>query len=138
MPKKYDSAQHPRTRTGPDPYIQKILNATQKAFADRALLHHQNEELIEQNNEKRTRQGKKARKIGEAKIMVYEDIVEAQKNRHRKEASKVCKKGRKGKKGGSPSLAAKKERSILKETKAADQEIAAAGLSGFCSVLRFS
>lgn len=35
-----------------DPCLQKFLHATEKAFADRSLLHDENENLLKQNDEK--------------------------------------------------------------------------------------
>lgn len=43
---------------------------------------------MKQNNEKKSRQHVKDRKIGEAKIMGYEEIIEALRTRDRKEAEK--------------------------------------------------
>ena len=37
---------------GADPYLQKIVNATRKAFTDRDLLYDKNQELTKQNNKK--------------------------------------------------------------------------------------
>lgn len=68
--------ERPEPVSGVDPYLQKDLNATQRAFAERELLKADTQELVKQNNEKRTHQHVKERKIGEAKIMAYEDIVE--------------------------------------------------------------
>jgi len=77
--------ERPEPVSGVDHYLQKALNATQRAFAERELLTAENQELVKQNNEKRTHQHVEERKIGEAKIMDYEDIVEALKVRIRKE-----------------------------------------------------
>ena len=66
-----------------DPCLQKLLHATQKAFADRSLLHDENESLLKQNDEKRVRQNTKSTVIsqGNARIMSYADIVEVQRRR---------------------------------------------------------
>lgn len=66
-----------------DPCLEKFLHATEKAFADRSLLHDENESLIKQNDGKRVRQNAKSRIIGQgdAKIMFYADIIEAQRKR---------------------------------------------------------
>ena len=66
-----------------DPCLQKLLHATQKAFADRSLLHDENESLLKQNDEKRVRQNTKSTVISQdnARIMSYADIVEVQRRR---------------------------------------------------------
>jgi hypothetical protein len=43
-----------------DPCLQKLLHTTEKAFADRSLLHDENESLLKQNDEKRVRQNAKS------------------------------------------------------------------------------
>jgi hypothetical protein len=52
--------------------------------------------LFEQNNERNTRKSIKATTVGKAKVLSYEDIVEAQKQRDTKEANadKLLKRGR--------------------------------------------
>jgi hypothetical protein len=69
--------------TTSDPCLQKLLHATQKAFADRSLLHDENESLLKQNDEKRVRQNTKSTVIsqGNARIMSYADIVKMQRRR---------------------------------------------------------
>jgi hypothetical protein len=59
------------------------LHATQKAFADRSLLHDENESLLKQNDEKGVRQNTKSTVIsqGNARIMSYADIVKVQRRR---------------------------------------------------------
>jgi hypothetical protein len=64
-----------------DPYIklsiQKIVDAAENAFTERAILLDENMLLFEQNNEKTTRISIKATVMGTAKVLSYEDIVEA-------------------------------------------------------------
>lgn len=76
-----------------DPCLQKFLHATEKAFADRSLLHDENESLLKQNDEKRVRQNVKSTVInqGNAKIMSYADIVEVQRRRASKADAKKAK-----------------------------------------------
>jgi hypothetical protein len=57
--------------------IQKLDNAAEKAFADRAILLDENLLLFEQNNERDTRKSIKVTAVGKAKVLSYEDIVEA-------------------------------------------------------------
>jgi DDE superfamily endonuclease len=56
--------------------IQKVVNAAENAFADRAILLDENLLLFEQNNEKNTCTSIKATFVGIAKVLSYEDIVE--------------------------------------------------------------
>ena len=81
------------TNTTNDPCLQKLLHATEKAFADRSLLYNENEGLLKQNDEKRVRQNAKSNVIsqGKAKIMSYADIVEVQKRRVAKGDAKKTK-----------------------------------------------
>jgi DDE superfamily endonuclease len=57
--------------------LQKLANAAEKAFADRALLLDENRLLFEQNNEKTTRISIRSTVTGNAKVMCYDDIIEA-------------------------------------------------------------
>jgi hypothetical protein len=57
--------------------IQKIVNAAENAFAERAILLDKNILLFEQNNKKTTCTSMKATVVGTAKVLSYEDIVEA-------------------------------------------------------------
>jgi hypothetical protein len=50
--------------------------------------------LFEQNNEKNTRTSIKATVVGTAKVLSYEDIVEAQQKRDVKDAEAVAARGR--------------------------------------------
>jgi hypothetical protein len=68
--------ERPERVTGTDPYVEKVLHAAQQAFAERELLREENKTLFQQNNEKKTRKHVKERKIGDAKIMSFEDIME--------------------------------------------------------------
>ncbi len=62
--------------------IQKIVNAAENAFADRAIiLLDENMLLFEQKNEKTTRKSIKATVVGNAKVLSYGDIVEAKQKR---------------------------------------------------------
>ena len=62
-------------------HFQKLVNATEKAFADRTILLDENRLLFEQNNEGKTRQSVKSTVPGKARIMAYDDIVEAEQKR---------------------------------------------------------
>jgi hypothetical protein len=78
-----------------DLYLQKFINAAQRAFAERELLRQENDTLVQQNNEKNTRKHIKERKIGDAKVMTFEDIVEARKAWERTEAERERKRAEK-------------------------------------------
>ena len=65
-------------------YIQKVANTAENVFADRAILLDKNLLLFEQNNKKTTRKSMKATVVGSARVMSYEDIVEAQQKRDMK------------------------------------------------------
>jgi len=77
-------------------YVQKLANAAERAFADRALLLDENLNLFKQNNERECRQSTRSTVVGKAKVMSYEDIVEAQAKCDAKEAGVV--KGNRGRK----------------------------------------
>jgi hypothetical protein len=118
--------------------IQKLANAVENAFADRAILLDENLLLFEQNNERNTRKSIKATAVGSAKVLSYEDIVEAQRQRDMKEAiaDKVRGRGRGRPKRKSPTQVLGK-RSRSQEVEVAQDEIKALGLEEYCSVLIF-
>jgi hypothetical protein len=69
-----------------------MLNAAQRVFAERELLRVENKTLIQQNNEKKARKQVKEKKIGDAKIMSFDDILEAKRSRECAEAETARKK----------------------------------------------
>jgi hypothetical protein len=66
--------------------LQKLSNAAEKAFVERSLLLDDNRLLFTQNNEKVSRKSARSTVVNTAKVMSYEDIVEAQTNRDAKAA----------------------------------------------------
>ncbi|KAK9244194.1 hypothetical protein V1506DRAFT_507773 [Lipomyces tetrasporus] len=90
--------------------LQKLANAAQVSFADCALLLDENRLLFQQNNESKCRKSTKLTILGKAKVMSYEDIVEAQAKRAAKEAAKdaAAVKGKRGRKRESPAPAGTK------------------------------
>jgi hypothetical protein len=62
-------------------HIQKIVNAAEQSLTSCALLQEENQVLTIQNREKKIRKSTKATKVGTAKIMSYEDIVQAKAKR---------------------------------------------------------
>ena len=103
--------ERPEAATNISPCVQKLLNAAKQAFAERELLKEENQELTKQNSEKKTRQHVKEKKIGDAKIMSYEDIIEALKLRDRKDAEK----GKKKDSSRAPKKGAKRRATELRE-----------------------
>jgi len=59
------------------PPTQKLTNATQLSFAERALLQEHNWFLAEINNEAKLRRAAKADILGTARVMSYEDLERA-------------------------------------------------------------
>ena len=115
-------------------YLQKIANATEKAFADRALLFDENKLLFDQNNEKSMRDPTKVTVVGRAKVMPFNDLVEAQKKRSEKEAGTTLQKE------PSQMLRAPIARVLSvvnEEILDANGEIEVMGLTQYCRVLNF-
>ncbi|KAH7065083.1 hypothetical protein B0J12DRAFT_693463 [Macrophomina phaseolina] len=114
--------------------MQKLANAAQKSFAECSLLLDENRVLFEQNNESNCRKSARSTKVGEAKVMSYAEIVEAQAKRDAKEATaRNGKRGRK-RKGSAPMLVEAK-RTRRSEVEVAEDEIKAMGLGDYCSIL---
>ena len=57
--------------------LEKLLNAAQISFAERALLEDDNQLLVKQNDEAKRRRSTKSTVLGKAKVMSYEDLAEA-------------------------------------------------------------
>lgn len=112
-------------------HLQKLGNAAQKAFAERALLD-ENRLLFEQNDESSCRQSTRSTVVDKAKMMSHDDIVEAQAKRDVKEV--VIKEKRDPKRKSSASLQAKAKRTLKSEVKVAEDKIKALGLRNYCSV----
>jgi hypothetical protein len=77
-------------------------NAAENVFAGRAILLDENLLLFEQNYEKATRKSIKATVVGSARVLSYEDIVKAQKQRDIKEAAAEVMRGRRRSKRNPP------------------------------------
>jgi hypothetical protein len=116
-------------------YIQKLANAAENAFADRAILLDENLLLFEQNNEKTTRKSMRATVVGSARVMSYEDICEAQKQRDIKDATAEAGRGRRSKRNTSTQVLGKRSRG--QELEEAEHEIKALRMEEYCSVLDF-
>ena len=111
--------------------IQKLTNAAEKAFAERSLLLDDNRLLFEQNNERVCRQSAGSRVSGTAKVISYEDIVEAERRRDAKAKAGPRLKGQTKKQGRTT------DHDIAREIEMADSEISKWGLDSYCSVLQF-
>jgi hypothetical protein len=116
-------------------YIQKLANAVENAFADRAILLDENMLLFEQNNEKATRKSIRATVVGSARVMSYEDIVEVQKQCDIKEAAAEVARGQRSKRNPAAQVLGKRSRG--QELEEAEHEIGALGMEEYCSVLDF-
>jgi hypothetical protein len=75
-------------------HVQKLANAAQISFAERALLHDQNQMLTKMNNEAKVRRSTRSVVLGKAKVMSFEDIEVARAARAEKEVIKG--KGKRG------------------------------------------
>jgi hypothetical protein len=79
----------------PDSYgIQKLANAAENAFTDRAILLDENKTLFDYNNEKTRRQLVRSTMVGKAQIMSNEAIVEAEQKQAAKAAITGAKQGK--------------------------------------------
>ncbi len=77
-------------------HVQKLANAAQISFTERALLQDQNHFLTRMNNEAKVRRSTKLVVLGKAKVMSFEDIEEARAKRAAKEIIKG--RGKRGRK----------------------------------------
>jgi hypothetical protein len=112
-----------------------LANIAENAFTNRAILLDENLLLFEQNNEKATRKSIRAIVVGSARVMSYEDIIEAQKQRDIKEAAAEVTRGRRSKRNPPAQVLGKRSRG--QELEEAEHEITASGLGKYCSVLDF-
>lgn len=77
-------------------HVQKLADAAQISFAERALLHDQNQMLVSMNNEAKVRRSTRSVVLGKAKVMSFEDLEVARAARAAKEVIKS--KGKRGRK----------------------------------------
>jgi hypothetical protein len=116
--------------------FQKFANAAQKLLAECTILLDENRLLFEQNNESNCRQSTRSTVVGKAKVMSYQDIVEAQAKRDAKDATVV--KGKPGRKRKSSILVAAQANRLQKsKMEVAEEEIEALEYGDHCSVLHF-
>jgi hypothetical protein len=115
--------------------IKKLADAAEDAFADRLIMLGENEELFQQNCEKATREPARATVVGTAKVMTYEEILEAQRLREQKELKKQAAPGRPKKKQPETSQGTRRDEGSKKER--ALREIVSLGLRKYYSVIEF-
>jgi hypothetical protein len=84
--------------------VQPLPNAAQISFAERTLLHDQNQILTRMNNEAKVRRSTRSVVLGKAKVMSFEDIEVARAARAAKEVIKG--KGKRSRKRKSAALEA--------------------------------
>lgn len=124
--------EHSTALDSPDSHrIQKLANAAEKAFADRAILLDENKKLFDHNNEKTTRQSVRSTMVGKARVMSYEAIVEAEQKQAAKAAIAGAKRGR-----GKLQNSTAGKRSSAEEMELGKREIEALGLGEYCSVFQ--
>ncbi|RYN15431.1 hypothetical protein AA0115_g13097, partial [Alternaria tenuissima] len=81
--------------------IQKLANAAQISFAERALLKDRNRFLFKINNEAKARRSTRSIVLGKAKVMSFEDLEEAKVRRAEKDKA-AAQKGQRGRKRKEP------------------------------------
>jgi hypothetical protein len=114
--------------------MQKLAHAAERAMTGRDLLFVDYQGLLEQNNEKTTRQSASSTVIGTAKVMSYDDLKEAQRKRDAREANPV--RTRKTNKRSNPAPAPTRgKRSRIEEVQDGRREIEEMGLENYCSIL---
>jgi hypothetical protein len=121
--------QEAQTHNGPSVqrlqrHVQKLANAAQVSFGDRALLRDQNQFLHPMNNKARVRRSTRLVVLGKAKVMSFEDIKEAQAKCATKEVIKG--KAKRGRKRKSATLEAGEPESELELDPEPEPEVARA------------
>ena len=120
--------------------IYKLANAAEIGFAERSLLLNENELLFEQNNEAERRKSVKLKVIGIAKVLSYEDLVQAELDRDMKEAAGRGSGGKRKSKCAEgqniSKIRGKRSRSVELEEEA--NKIRQLEFGNFCTVLRFN
>jgi hypothetical protein len=109
-------------------HVQKLAHAAQISFAERALLHDQNQMLIGMNNEAKVRRSTRSIVLGKAKVMSLEDIEVARAARAAKDVIKG--KGKRGRKRKSAALEAEDPEAEAEVARAAKEAINGRGKCG--------
>ncbi|OQN95347.1 hypothetical protein B0A48_18667 [Cryoendolithus antarcticus] len=95
-------------------------------------LEEENRALVVQNNEKKLRKSTKATKVGTAKLMRYEDIVQAEAKADETVVKTTGRKSRKGKSFAQPPPRSLQKISYQVEFDDAERQIAASEYSEYC------
>jgi hypothetical protein len=103
-------------------HVQKLANATQISFAERALLHDQNQMLTRMNNKAKVRRSTRSIVLGKAKVISFEDIEVARRARAAKEVIKG--KGKRGRKHKRATLEADEPETEPEAEPGAEPEVA--------------
>lgn len=106
-------------------------------MAGRDLLSIENNALVEQNNGTTVRGSARGNVVGDARIMSYSDLSEAQCKRDEKEATGSTRRGKGSKESALAVSPPPVKRMRLHEVDAAEHEIVSMGLQDYCSVLQF-
>lgn len=116
--------------------LEKLTHVAEKALAASALLLDQNEQLHQQNDEKKRQQSARSTVVGNAKILSYEAILGAEMKRGENMVKTAAQVQRRLNRQSlvTTTRAEKKRRTELED---AVDEIQALGLECYCSVLRF-
>ena len=109
-----------------------MCNAAENTFADRSLLLDENQLLFEQNCEHNVRKSVQSRIIGTAKVLSYEDLCEAEKQRDLKNIATQAK-SRPSRNLGLSERNSRKRSSSEELIEAANQ-ISSMGLWEYCTV----
>ena len=117
--------------------VGQLGRAAKRAMAGRDLLFAENHVLLKQNHDATRRQSIKAKVVGHAKVMSYHDLVEAERRRDEKEAAQEARRYKTTKRSGRAISPPAEKMPCLSETEAAEREIDAMGLRGYCSILEF-
>jgi DDE superfamily endonuclease len=113
-------------------YLCKLANAGERAMTARNLLFKENHDLFQQNNGSTTRASINSTMVGRGKVMSYEDIVQAQRMRDKKDETATNRRGRRRKSSVPASRRGKK--SLAEEVEEAMSAIRASGMESHCFV----
>jgi hypothetical protein len=116
-----------------------LANAAEVGFAERSLLLDKNELLFEQNNEAEHRKLVKSKVISIAKVLSYEDLVQAELDHDMKEVARRGSGGKRKSKCTTQNISevrGKRSRSVELEEEA--NKIRQLEFGNFCIVLRFN
>ena len=114
--------------------LEKFADTAEKSMAACALIDSQMRLLEKQNNEKKVREAARPTIFGKRTILSWADVVAAQKRQDQKVISKTRPAEHKMKRRAAVLHPCRRERSQADEKVEAEREIAASGLTSFCTV----